>query len=116
MRSPSFLLLALLNLTPLLAPHDSRAEEPPRVRLTEEVVVSAVRADEESAVVRTDLGLAEIRVKNDGRELPYVLREVPGASLMLAPKSEPMQHSASATPNPPSEQSWADATKPRVMA
>ena len=77
MRSPFFLLLAS---SALLLPSLSRAEEPPQVRLTEEVVVSAVRAEEESAVVKTDLPLAEIRVKNDGRELAYLLREVPGAT------------------------------------
>lgn len=59
---------------------DAAPPPQPPTRLTEEVVVSAVRADEDAAVPRTDLPLPELKAKNDGRELPYVLREVPGAT------------------------------------
>ena len=75
--SSNFLVLSARGL-----PEGADAAPPPGppTRLTEEVVVSAVRADEDAAVPRTDLALTELRAKNDGRELPYVLRDVPGAT------------------------------------
>ncbi len=49
----------------------------PLPRFTEEVVVSAVRADAEVPVTKRDLDRREIAALNTGQEMPFLLKQVP---------------------------------------
>ena len=51
---------------------------PAPFRITEEVVVRAVRADEKAPVSRTEIRRAEIEERNYGQEMPYLLKQTPG--------------------------------------
>ncbi len=52
----------------------------PLYRLSEEVVVQAVRADVETPVTKTDLGRADIQRLDYGQEMPALLKDVPSAT------------------------------------
>lgn len=50
----------------------------PRTFLTDEVVISATRADDKSAMAFTTMQLEEIRSRNFGQDLPFLLNNQPG--------------------------------------
>jgi iron complex outermembrane receptor protein len=52
----------------------------PLYRLSEEVVVQAVRADVETPVSKTDVGREEIDRLSYGQEMPFLLKEVPSVT------------------------------------
>jgi iron complex outermembrane recepter protein len=52
----------------------------PLYRLSEEVVVQAVRADVETPVTKTDLGRADVERLDYGQEMPSLLKEVPSVT------------------------------------
>lgn len=56
------------------------APTPTPVRLTEEVVVQAVRAEERTPVTKTDVGREEIALVNRGQEMPFLLGRTPSVS------------------------------------
>ena len=49
----------------------------PMTRFSEQVVVSAVRADAEIPITKRDLDRAEIESLNSGQEMPFLLKQVP---------------------------------------
>jgi iron complex outermembrane receptor protein len=49
-------------------------------RLSETVVVQAIRADARTPVTKTDIGRAEIEARSHGQELPALLQETPGVT------------------------------------
>lgn len=53
---------------------------PPLKRRTEEIVVQAVRAEEEVPVTKTDIGPEELARRNSGREMPALLEDLPGVT------------------------------------
>lgn len=80
---PRVLRSLLLVASPLVAVPKEPADgdgTPPPVRLSENVVVSAVRADEDDPVTRTDFSHEEIRQNDHGQEFPFILRDVPGVT------------------------------------
>jgi iron complex outermembrane receptor protein len=52
----------------------------PLYRLSEEVVVQAVRADVETPVTKTDLGRPDLQRLDYGQEMPFLLKEVPSVT------------------------------------
>jgi iron complex outermembrane receptor protein len=50
------------------------------VRVSEEVVVQAVRADERTPVTKTDIGRDAIELVNRGQEMPFLLGTVPSVN------------------------------------
>ncbi len=52
----------------------------PLYRLSEEVVVQAIRADVETPVTKTDLGRAEVERLDYGQEMPFLLKDVPSVT------------------------------------
>jgi iron complex outermembrane recepter protein len=52
----------------------------PLYRLSEEVVVQAIRADVETPVTKTDLGRADIQRLDYGQEMPFLLKDVPSVT------------------------------------
>ncbi len=54
---------------------------PPPVRRSENVTVSAIRAEEAAPVVRTDLSRVEIEERNTGQEMPALLADQPSMSM-----------------------------------
>jgi iron complex outermembrane receptor protein len=52
----------------------------PLYRLSEEVVVQAVRADADAPVTKTDLGHADIDRLNYGQEMPFLLKDLPSVT------------------------------------
>jgi iron complex outermembrane receptor protein len=51
------------------------------VRLTEEVVVQGVRADERTPVTKTDVAREAIELVNRGQEMPYLLASTPAVNV-----------------------------------
>jgi iron complex outermembrane receptor protein len=51
---------------------------PAPFRISEDVVVRAVRADEKAPVSRTEISREEIETRNYGQEIPYLLQQAPG--------------------------------------
>jgi len=66
------------DLSVAAAPCVAASPSPTPYRITEEVVVRAVRADEKAPVSRTEIGRAELESRNYGQEMPYVLKQTPG--------------------------------------
>src|SRR5262249_22966238 len=52
----------------------------PLYRLSEEVVVQAVRADAETPVTKTDVGREDIDRLSYGQEMPFLLKDVPSVT------------------------------------
>jgi iron complex outermembrane receptor protein len=52
----------------------------PLYRLSEEVVVQAVRADVETPVTKTDVGREDVDRLNYGQEMPFLLKDVPSVT------------------------------------
>lgn len=52
----------------------------PLPRFAEEVVVAAVRADDEAPITKRDLDRVEIERRNTGQEMPFLLKEVPSVT------------------------------------
>jgi iron complex outermembrane receptor protein len=50
------------------------------IRLSEEVVVQAVRADERTPVTKTDVGREDIALVNRGQEMPFLLGRTPSVN------------------------------------
>jgi iron complex outermembrane receptor protein len=53
---------------------------PPPVRRTENVTVSAIRAEDVVPVTKTDIPLAKIQEENTGQEITYLLSETPSVT------------------------------------
>jgi len=53
---------------------------PAPIRLSEEVVVQAVRAEERTPVTKTDIGSEAIDLVNRGQEMPFLLGRVPSVN------------------------------------
>jgi iron complex outermembrane receptor protein len=65
---------------PAAAPAQPAAPAAP-VRLTEEVVVQAVRAEERTPVTKTDVGGEAIALVNRGQEMPFLLAATPAVNV-----------------------------------
>ena len=63
------------------APQPSPVPTPKPYRLSEEVVVQAVRADERTPVTKTDIGRAAIDAANRGQEMPFLLAATPSVNV-----------------------------------
>ncbi len=61
-------------------PGDVRVALDPSVRLTDEIVVQAVRADTATPVTKTDLDQPAIAARNYGQEMPYLIDRTPSMS------------------------------------
>lgn len=80
----------LLTLAALLAAAAARAQTAPDPkadadkalpRITETIVVQAIRADAETPVTKTDIGRAELERANYGQEMPFLLKQSPSLTL-----------------------------------
>jgi iron complex outermembrane receptor protein len=65
---------------PTPGPNPTPTPTPPTVRLSEEVVVQGVRAEERTPVSKTDIDRPAIELVNRGQEIPYLLGATPGAN------------------------------------
>jgi iron complex outermembrane receptor protein len=79
----ALLLAATLHPVSVLAqtPTPSPTPTPTPVRLSEEVVVQAVRADDKTPVTKTDIGREAIELVNRGQEMPYLLGATPAVNV-----------------------------------
>ncbi len=64
------------NAGPTACPTASPSPAP--LRISEDVVVRAVRADEKAPVSRTEIDRSELERRNYGQELPFLLKQTPG--------------------------------------
>lgn len=75
-------LAAVVVMTPSVSAQDAASPEPSPspapFRISEDVVVRAVRADEKAPVSRTEIGREAIEARNFGQEIPYLLQQAPG--------------------------------------
>ena len=62
------------------APAPSPSPTPVPIRLSEEVVVQGVRAEERTPVTKTDVERDAIELVNRGQEMPYLLGETPSVN------------------------------------
>ncbi len=76
--------LAVLLFVPWSRAQDVPAADaspsPAPFRISEDVVVQAVRADENAPVSRTEITREEIETRNFGQEMPYLLKQAPGVT------------------------------------